>query len=132
MKAIREKMLKRKEKNSSKIQNSISAKDAIKSQSSKLDKTSSYTEEHDIHSNSKTNCTPQMQILLEKMQERNAKSSKTKKVEEVRKNMIYKQKIIKTRLRKKSGCKQEVDLEVISSPLKNRKEEEKQNNLKIG
>lgn len=132
MKAIREKMLKRKEKNSPKTQSSIS-KNAIKSQSSKIDETtSSYTKEHDIHSNSKTNCTPQMQILLEKIQERNAKSSKTKKVEEVKKNMIYKQKIIKTRLRKKSSCKQEVDLEVISSPLKNRKEEEKQNNLKIG
>ncbi|XP_026299733.1 transcriptional protein SWT1 [Apis mellifera] len=131
MKVIREKMLKRKEKNSPKTQSSISAKDAIKSQSLKVDETSSYTKEHGIHSNSKTNCTPQMQILLEKIQERNAKSSKTKKVEDVRKNMIYKQKVIKTRLRKKSGCKQEVDLEVISSPLKNRKEEEKQNNLKI-
>lgn len=132
MKVIREKMLKRKEKNSPKTQSSISAKDAIKSQSLKVDETSSYIKEHGIHSNSKTNCTPQMQILLEKIQERNAKSSKTKKVEDVRKNMIYKQKVIKTRLRKKSGCKQEVDLEVISSPLKNRKEEEKQNNLKIG
>lgn len=85
MRALREKMLKRKEKNvPPKPQNPQHSKIIAKSPPSKSNKSSSdmhIVQESSIAS--KTNYTPQMQVILQKMQERTSKStSRSKKLEE--------------------------------------------------
>ena len=108
MKAIREKILKRKEEIALKVSKSPkSTKDVSRSVPSKINKTS------------RTSCTPQMQILLEKMQGRVLKSPTTKKTEEDRNN--NEEKSVKTRLRNQTVSKQKA----VSSDSTSQKEVQK-------
>ncbi|OAD53426.1 hypothetical protein WN48_09981, partial [Eufriesea mexicana] len=129
MKAIREKMLKRMEKNSIKAQNSKSTKDMAKLSPQKLDKSSSWVQKSDTHLNLEVTPTPQMQILLEKIEERTPKyKSRTKKAEED-KNTIYRQKKpIKTRSRNQNVNEQKT-ISKVSLENKNQKEEQKGPNI---
>ncbi|KOX69395.1 hypothetical protein WN51_05558 [Melipona quadrifasciata] len=107
MKAIREKILKRKEEIALKVPKSPkSTKDVSRSSSSKLNKTNPLVQKANIHTDSRKSCTPQMQILLEKMQERMPRSPAIKKTEEDRNN--NQEKSIKTRLRNQTVSKQKV------------------------
>lgn len=123
MKAIREKILKRKEEIALKVsKNSKSTKDASKASSSTLNKTNPLVQKANIHTDSRKSCTPQMQILLEKMQERVPKSPTIKKTVEDRNNNQGKS--IKTRLRNQTVSKQKA----VSSD--NTSQKEVQKNLK--
>lgn len=84
MRTLREKIHKRKEKNNiSKIQSLKNSKDSIKVTSSKINKTISLPLNFESDINTKITYTPQMQAILEKMQERNLNStSKTKKIKQ--------------------------------------------------
>ncbi|KAK9300843.1 hypothetical protein QLX08_006557 [Tetragonisca angustula] len=120
MKAIREKILKRKEEIALKVsKSSKSTKDVSRSSSSTLNKTIPLVQKANIHTDSRKSCTPQMQILLEKMQERVAKSPIIKKTEEDRNNNQGKS--IKTRLRNQTVSKQKA----VSSDNTSQKEVQK-------
>lgn len=119
MKAIREKILKRKEEIALKVSKSPkSTKDVSRSSSSKLNKTNPLVQKANTHTDSRKSCTPQMQILLEKMQERIPRSPTIKKTEEDRKNQ---EKSIKTRLRNQTVSKQKA----VSSDNTSQKEVQK-------
>ncbi|XP_043514148.1 transcriptional protein SWT1 isoform X1 [Frieseomelitta varia] len=120
MKAIREKILKRKEEIALKVSKSPkSTKDVSRSSSSTLNKTNPLVQKANSHTDSRKSCTPQMQILLEKMQERIPKSPIIKKTEEDRSNNQGKS--IKTRLRNQTVSKQKA----VSSGNTSQKEVQK-------
>ncbi|CAD1480610.1 unnamed protein product, partial [Heterotrigona itama] len=120
MKAIREKILKRKEETALKVSKNYKlTKDVSSSLSSKINKINSSAQKANIYTDSRTSCTPQMQILLEKMQEKVSKSPITKKTEEDRNN--NQEKSIKTRLRNQTVSKQKT----VSSDSTSQKEVKK-------
>ncbi|XP_076248874.1 swt1 RNA endoribonuclease isoform X2 [Calliopsis andreniformis] len=83
MRAVREKMLKKNEKNLPKLQNPKPSKEIVKSPTSKSSRSSLSTSKTVNNTTSKIIYTPQMQAIFQKIQDRASKSiSKTKKSEE--------------------------------------------------
>ncbi|XP_076765588.1 swt1 RNA endoribonuclease isoform X2 [Xylocopa sonorina] len=128
MKAIREKMLKKKEKSNLKTRTSKSLKDTSKSLVSKPEKTSPSVQKHDINSNIKTTCTPQMQVLIGKISKN---SSKMDKANEEKDNTKYdRRESIKKRLRNQATDNQ-MNASGVSLTLGNKSAREEDSSLKI-
>ncbi|CAL7939993.1 unnamed protein product [Xylocopa violacea] len=127
MKAIREKMLKKKEKINLKTRTSKSLKDIPKSPVPKPEKTGPSAQKPDINSNIKTACTPQMQVLIEKISQSSPKIDKTN---EEKNNTKYDQReSIKKRLRNQATDNQ-TSASGVSLTSDNKNVREENNGLK--
>ncbi|CAK9829010.1 Transcriptional protein SWT1 [Anthophora retusa] len=130
MKAIREKMLKKKEKNIPKTESPKLVKDVNKLQHTKYDKTNSLPQKSDVTTSSKTVCTPQMQILLEKIEARTSRYSKVKREEESKDEKQEEE--INSRLRKKGANNRKSISDSLSSvESRNKRREQNQRSPKV-
>lgn len=132
MKAIREKMLKRNRNSVSKTNPCKPSNELTKSTSSRVGG-SPLTPKSDMSVGSKTTYTPQMRVLLEKMQERSTKSgSKLKEKRQDEGNNIRKEaEPIKTRLRNQDARNNKCPPE-YSSDLLNKNKEKGGSNKEVG